>query len=307
MRLQLIKLIPLFPNFKNLELNDKKYFEEVTKKFEPYSDYNFISLWSYDIENDTKISMLNGNLVLKFRDYITNQPFYSFIGNNVVGNTIGDLLKITQKEGLKKELKLIPEVAIKELSSFKKIKIVEDMDNFDYILSIDELADLKGDKYHTHKNFVNRFCKAYNSICIKDLNLTDPLIHNQILELFHVWETKRNKERKDTDHELKAIKKLLRNANEFNLITLGVYDNKILVGFITASLEQMDYVISHFAKADPSYSGIFYFMYHNLAKALKGKGYKYLNNEQDLGIPGLRKSKKQWNPTKYLKKYTISK
>lgn len=299
-------MIPIFPNFKNLELGDKEEFENIIKKYEPYSDYNFISLWAYNTEKDTRISLLNNNLVLRFRDYITNEPFYTFLGNNNSSETIHELLELSRKEGFKEELKLIPEVNIKNLSD-PKINITEDRDSFDYILSIEEIANLTGDKYHTHKNFVNRFHNSYSPYKLHNLNLADPAIQEQMLNVFYRWEESRKKERSETVHELSAIQRVLRDVNEFNLITLGVYDKETLVGYIIASLEQMDYAVSHFAKADVNYAGIFYFLYHHLAKQLHELGYKYLNNEQDMGIEGLRKSKEQWNPTHFLKKCIIKK
>ncbi len=299
-------MIPLFPEFKDLELNDKEEFEGYTKKFEPYSDFNFISLWVYNTEDDTKISSLNNNLVIRFRDYITNEPFYTFLGINQSPDTAKILLEFSEKEGLKSELKLLPEICFSNLSEANGLQVTEDRDSFDYILSVEEIASLSGDKYHTHKNFVNQFHKNYVDYHISEIDLLDSLIQEKVLNVFYTWETRRNKNRNDTEHELKAIKKLLYDANYFDLISLGVYDKEEMVGFIISSLEQMDYAISHFTKADTDYSGVFYFLYHNLAKILLEKGYKYLNNEQDMGIPGLRKSKEQWNPTHYLKKYIIT-
>lgn len=300
-------MIPFFPDFKNLELADKEEFDKYTKKFEPYSDFNFISLWVYNTENDTKISDLNGNLIIRFRDYITNNPFYTFIGTNRVNETANLLLDFSEKEGIGIGLKLIPEACLLEAKFSNNLKIEEDRNSFDYILSVDEIAILSGDKYHTHKNFVNKFHKTYENYHTANLNLLDSVIQEQMLNVFYTWERRRNKNRSETEHELKAIKRLLYDANSFDLVTLGVYDKEEMVGFIVASLEQMDCAVSHFAKADTDYSGVFYFLYHNLAQILLEKGFKYLNNEQDMGIPGLRKSKEQWNPSHFLKKYIITK
>lgn len=298
-------MIPQFPEFKNLELGDKEEFEKITKKFEPYSDFNFISLWSYNTENDAEISILNENLVIKFRDYITNDPFYSFIGDNKSEETITLLHSFAKAQGIDPSLKLIPEVNIGNMQLLN-YSINEDRDNFDYIISVDEIAILSGGKYHTHKNFVNRFNKTYMEAHIRNLDLLDPAIHEKIFELFYKWELQRNRQRTETVHELSALGRLLKDANNFDLVALGVYDKEVLIGFMIASLEQMDYAMGHFTKADSEYQGIYYFIYHSLAKILLEKGYKYFNNEQDMGIEGLRKSKEQWNPVKYLKKYVIT-
>ena len=93
-------MIPEFPQFKNLELTDKKEVEKITGKYPPYSDFNFVSMWSWDIKGEMRLSILNGNLVVRFTDYITGNPFYSFLGNNEVNDTVEKLLELSKKEGL---------------------------------------------------------------------------------------------------------------------------------------------------------------------------------------------------------------
>ncbi len=58
-------MIPEFPNFKKLELSDREEVESVTNKFPPYSDFNFTSMWCWDINEDMRLSKLNGNSPLQ--------------------------------------------------------------------------------------------------------------------------------------------------------------------------------------------------------------------------------------------------
>ena len=37
------------------------------------------------------------------------------------------------------------------------------------------------------------------------------------------------------------------------------------------------------------------------------KNYKYVNREEDVGVPGLRKSKESYHPVKMIKKYMLTK
>lgn len=60
-----------------------------------------------------------------------------------------------------------------------------------------------------------------------------------------------------------------------------------------------------FTKADINYRGSFQFIDQKRAEYFYNLGYKFLNLEQDLGIPGLQQAKLSWNPVGYLKKYTI--
>ena len=66
-------MITQFPDFKPLELFDKKYIETFTVQFPPYSDFNFTSIWAWNTNDKFQISNLNGNLVVLFYDYLLAQ------------------------------------------------------------------------------------------------------------------------------------------------------------------------------------------------------------------------------------------
>lgn len=74
-------MILKFLEFKKLELLDKKEVEKITSKFPPYSDFNFVSMWSWDVKEELRISKLNNNLVVRFADYFVGNPFFYFLGS----------------------------------------------------------------------------------------------------------------------------------------------------------------------------------------------------------------------------------
>src|SRR3989344_4097549 len=102
-------MIPEFPKFKKLELSDKDDVEKFTSKFPPYSDFNFYSMWGWDIHNNIKLSRLNDNLVVLFKDYISDDSFLSFIGSKKVIETTHQLISFSKKNYKKNFLKLVPE------------------------------------------------------------------------------------------------------------------------------------------------------------------------------------------------------
>src|ERR1035437_4583862 len=120
-------MIPQFPEFKILELSDKKNVEKFTLKYPPYSDFNFAGTWSWDIRGQMKISQLNGNYVIRFIDYLTGGPFYTFLGNKSVNDTAKKILDLSTEEGLRPQLKMVPEDSLKNLD-LTKFKIQEDRD-----------------------------------------------------------------------------------------------------------------------------------------------------------------------------------
>ncbi|MEK7518071.1 MAG: phosphatidylglycerol lysyltransferase domain-containing protein [Patescibacteria group bacterium] len=299
--------IPIFPVFKNLELEHKEEIERITKQFPPYSDYNFVSLWTYNVKNNIKIARLNDNIVIRFCDYISNEPFYSFLGNKKVLETVDALLKHAKKENIVPKLKLIPEENIvNNPKLFNFFQINEDRDNFDYIYSTEEIKLLQGSKYQNKRKMANRFKREYpqSSFLLQDLK--DQNIQRRILNVFFIWERNKGKNRKETNHELTAIKRLFKSTSFFNLLCFGVHHRDELKGFLILELIHEKHSIFHFIKADPLFRGIFEFIYMSTAQELHKREYTYINREQDLGIAGLRQAKTSWHPLKFLKKYIIS-
>src|SRR6185369_3066931 len=103
-------MIPQFPKFKPIELSDKEEVEGFNDKFPPYSDFNFISRWSWNLKGEMKLSILNENLVVHFTDYLSGDSFYSFLGDKKVDETASALLDFSVKKKFRSKLHLIPEV-----------------------------------------------------------------------------------------------------------------------------------------------------------------------------------------------------
>ncbi|MFB5615496.1 MAG: hypothetical protein ACE5RI_10495, partial [Candidatus Nitrosomaritimum yanchengensis] len=129
---------PDFPEFKKLEISDKETIDNFTKNFEPYSDFNFVSMFTWDINNDMEFSFINNNLVVKFKDYNSDNYFYSFLGDNKCVETSIKLLQYTKEFNSKNTLKLIPEVVVNNIlrSENIKIDIKEDRGDWDYVIDL---------------------------------------------------------------------------------------------------------------------------------------------------------------------------
>ncbi|OGG15734.1 hypothetical protein A3D77_01775 [Candidatus Gottesmanbacteria bacterium RIFCSPHIGHO2_02_FULL_39_11] len=299
-------MLPAFPNFKKIELSDRKIIEQFTQQFPPYNDFEFVSLWTYNMGEKNAFSTIYGNLVIKIHDFITGDFFYSFLGTNRIKETIAALLEKSKEDYLGDQLKLIPEVNIKsspEVENYFSIK--EDRDSFDYILSVDEIVDLKGGKYHYRRKNISRFNRHFPDHSIETLDLSKEETRQNIKELFFLWEQQKEKKRNETEIELTAIERLFDLVDVHNIMGLGIYIQNKLIGFSIYHTVQDNYAIFSFAKGDTSYKAIYEYLNHEVAKHLKTLGTVYINYEQDLGIPELREAKMSWGPVYFLKKYTI--
>ena len=301
-------MIPEFPNFKKLEFSDKESILAITDNFEPYSDFVFANILFWDYKEQMQISILNGNLVIKFNDYLTGKCFYTFIGLSKVESTITILLQYAEQAGIEKYIKLIPEIVI---SSFKnsKFTVTEDPDNLDYILSIEKLYSYEGHEFASKRRAVNTFLRRTPESNLKILDLKNEQTLEDIERLFILWHTQKVENGESTSesgHEFTALKRCLHFANELDVFGSGLYVNDKLIAFWLIGLLNNGYSVSHFEKADTwTYPGIFPYFKQKVAGELLKQNIHYINLEQDLGIPGLRQSKMAYLPVKFLKKYIV--
>lgn len=302
-------MIPLFPQFKPLELSDKDEIELITSKYPPYSDFNFISLWSWDIHGEMRVSKLNDNLVVRFTDYVTGKPFYSFLGNNHKEDTIRKLLELSKQEGLEPVLKLVPEDSIKDIDQ-TAFKIVEDRNNFDYIYKIEHLSGLKGGKYETHRQQINQFHKKHTNWKVNVINFQEMDHKKDILNLYKKWLLNKGIDPTldlEYQNEFRALNRLLSISKtlKHKLVCFAVYVENDLVGFIINE-HTNDHNIIHFEKAHIDYKGAYPFLMQQNSKILENFNLKYLNFEQDLGIESLKFTKTKLRPSHFLKKYQVT-
>ncbi len=299
---------PLFPIFKKLELSDQKIISEHTEKFLPYSDFDFTSLWSYDVDEKVEFSWLNTNLVVRFSDYLTGDPIYSYLGNSQIKNTLGSLFDFLNNQGLEGELSLVPEDSVQPLLNSKnsEYRLQELADQNDYIIPLQESSELKNINDHKVEAYEN-FVKSNPGYKILEIDISSEKVREDILSLFDTWAKQRNKSGDDVRVERMAVFRLLKNHSLFNLTTLGLYIGNSLVGYIIDERVKKPFVIGHFIKANFNYPGVYEVLNRESAKKHLLEEYKYINIEQDLGIKGLRISKMQRSPVFFLKKYSVIK
>ena len=151
-------MLPEFPEFKKLELSDKKDIEKFTSKFPPYSDFNFVSMWSWDTKGEIRISVLNNNLVVRFTDYVTNKPYILFIGENKIPETAHKLIIFSKENYQEDSLRLIPEEVANILSKLE-FQILPDLDSHDYIYSTEDLSSMHKWSKHKSSKGIEKFLK----------------------------------------------------------------------------------------------------------------------------------------------------
>lgn len=298
-------MIPRFPAFKPLELSDGPEITAIARHFPPYSDFNFVSLWSWNTTGTCQVSTLNGNLVVRMADYVTGVPFYSFLGAGAVSETAAELLRRSLDEGLEGSLRLVPEVVALALDR-GRMKCEMDMDGSDYILSTARIRKFEGNDLRNKRWQINRFVRENPVHRAVALDLSSREVSTAMLDLFGKWAEHKGSPDAFELAEYKAFSRLLRAVDFLpDLHGIGIYLRDRLAAFVILELVHSKSCMAHYWKADPDCLGLYPFLIREIGDFLDSRGYEHLNFQQDLGLPGLRHSKKSYLPAAYLHKYTV--
>lgn len=290
------KLTFQFPEFTLLSIDDRTTIQKFTEHFPPYSDFNFTSIYSWNVDNSHAYLFYKKNLILRLSDYLTGKPFYTILGREHLLATIKFILNHEQNA----IIKLIPAITAETLQT-KSLTLKEDRNNFDYIFLLLELKELKGNKYKTKRHLANK-CQQQgdiNFIIKSHLSKDDIQTIQNVLDIYYT-------NKGDNLSEKLALERILAYFNFNNNLLMSIaYQNNQVVGFSIDEPVHNGYVMSHYFKTTSTINGLSEYFNRFIAGELIKKGYKYWNWEQDLGIPQLRDMKMRYRPITMLEKYKL--
>lgn len=178
-------------------------------------------------------------------------------------------------------------------------------DNADYIYLKSEFENPSGRKHHKRKNLINRFKSEYpdaHVVLIDESNIS------QVKTYYNDY-CLRNPESSSTDDkEYRAVNRLLDDF-DFRYFTGGmlVSEGRIM-GFTVVQIYG-DTVYVHIEKAEKDIPGAYQTLNKEFLLMIESPEVKYVNREEDLGLPGLRRSKMSYCPAwleyKYMLKVTV--
>ena len=189
----------------------------------------------------------------------------------------------------------------KELEGFFKIE--KDDNNADYVYLSEKLANLSGKKLQKKKNLVSQFKKQYPNYVVRDLKENDL---EECLKLSDKWVDDHHREQPGYVYEKKAIDNAFAHFKELQLEGKVIQINGDIVAFSVYTELRTDMAVIHFEKYDREIKGSAQIINMETAIVLQER-YRYINREEDLGIPGLRKAKQSYQPIMMLECYKLVK
>ncbi len=185
-----------------------------------------------------------------------------------------------------------------------RFRFYTDRDTFDYVYAIDDLADLKGRKFQKKRNHIHKFRTLFPDWRIEPIT---PANLAAVRELAGAWYAQRLQADPEGDYhlELIALNRALADPQRLGMEGLALYVGDQMAAFTLGSRLTEDTFDVHFEKALDIFDGAYPTINQSFAKYLQDKypALRYLNREDDMGIPGLRKAKLSYNPAFLVEKH----
>lgn len=294
--------IKRYPDFSDVDIRMKPYFDDLLGMNPPMaSEYTFTNVFIWRHAYRFKLCLLDEALCIKGTDR-SGLDFFMVIAKDTDAytDTIKHLASLTVKDGGVLRLFRVEERFVAPLKQAVPTLAEEyDRDNSDYVYLAADLRELKGRKYDGKRNHIKHFKDHYVHAYA---DMSDRYREDCLL-LTETWYRSKNDERLLPD--VIATKEALTHYTELGLFGGVILIDGAVKAFSLAEQLNPDTAVIHIEKYDAAYEGITQTINQQLCEHACMR-YTYINREQDLGSPGLRKSKSSYNPVQILRKYRMS-
>ena len=184
--------------------------------------------------------------------------------------------------------------------------VIAEPANADYVLSVEMMASLKSKRLRAKRQQWRRYTENHLGHRLVELDLGCPATRKEIGDVYAAWKRHKGLEGDGVATEQAALERCVSLGGRLGLVALGARLDDRLTAFTFNESLPGGWSVWHFAKADPKWVEASTWLDVESARYLHARGCNYANIAEDLGLPGLRASKRSWLPVKMLRKYRLS-
>lgn len=289
--------------FKDIALSDREWINSLLAK----SDFMGCE---YSFANNMAWRRLGNTKICRYKDFYIScsfdngMPIVTFpSGEGDYKDLVSKLKEYSQSLGYQL---VISSVNNQKLALFNEIfpnefTAEKDDSNFDYIYNANDLIELKGKKYHQKRNHLSKFNENNWSFEPITKDNQDECIELSVIS----YNDKQSYDNLSSVSEQYAINTFFNNFNELGLKGGLIRIDKKVVAFSIGEKINSNTLCIHIEKAIPEIQGAYAAINNEFAK-YAANNCTYINREEDLGIEGLRKSKRSYYPCFMLEKSVLT-
>lgn len=284
--------------FRDITVNDKDWIRELLS----YSDYRGCE---YTFGNNFIWSEPFKIKIARYKDFYlveSEGEFFYPSGRGDIKEVIEQLREHCRLQGKHLCFGSSPKSGMEFLKEHYGdiIEVYENRDFFDYCYNSEDLASLIGKKYHSKRNFINRFMQNnWSYEPITDENISD------CLYVLEKWQEE-NADNSDPsmEQEIVSCKKGLKYFKQLDFRGGILRVDGSPVAFTFGEGINSDTFDVHVEKALTVYDGT-YPMINKEFVSRSCSDYRYINREEDVGEENLRKAKLSYHPAFMEEKFRI--
>lgn len=207
-----------------------------------------------------------------------------------------------KESGQRFQLECVPTEEAKALEAMGyTIEHTRNLD--DYLYESEKLIKLGGRKLQAKRNHISQFERAY-TYSVRHLS-TEAMREECYQMASTTWLDAQDCNTKEIQDELVALRHTFDNWDELGFVGMLVCVDHHLTAFTVGEIIDKEMAIVHFEKGDTSYIGI-YSVINQLFCSQYLSDVKYVNRQEDAGVPGLRKAKMSYRPDLMVEKYRVT-
>lgn len=297
--------LPQFPDFKPVEIKDRDFMVSMINEYQMEScEYSFANLFCWQRTYDIVWSMYQGRIVIFIKK---DQSFLMPVGECLAPEELFVLSAFIRDQTRPPTISSVPEayfLVYPEIRGYYAIS--EEREHADYLYSVDKLVDLKGKKLQKKKNLIAQFKRTHPNYRIREIQ-EDSIAACRAFAASE-FDSRAGKDGGVPDtlmEENQALNRALDYFTPLGLSGLVLTVNGSPAAFSLFSRLNPSTFDIHFEKSDLTIKGAAQMINHETAKFLKDKC-TFINREQDLGIPGLRRAKLSYDPDDILMHATLA-
>lgn len=253
-----------------------------------------------------EVARLNGCGIYRCRSADGSQYFTFPFGAGDKKAVVDAIREYCKVSDTKCQFAMLSEEQAAMLQSFHpgEYLLTYDRDNSDYVYSVKDLATLAGSRYQPKRNHVRRFKSAAPWSF-------EPLTADNVGEceaILSAWMDEKSAEgfteMDAVRDEAKAIRLALADMERLGCFGGLLRRDGRAVAFTLGERLTDTMAVAHFEKALVEVEGAYQTINQEFAKWLLANGFKFVNREEDTGLPNLRKAKMSYHPCRLVRKYT---
>ena len=236
--------------FRKLTVDDKKLFQSYIDKNDLGWEYNFATVFLWDVNDTMMMAAEDGILFIynTFYNSIVFMPPYMKNDSDFL-KAVGKISEYAREKKIVYRLRgLRPEQAA--LLDETKFLTASSRNDYDYIYNSDDLKYLRGKAFHSKRNFVTRFENTYN-YTVRDYTPED---YDGLMALYEIW--KDESSHSTLEVEKKAVERAFKYHKQLDLRIAVIKVDGKYAGFSVSSIECNGIVHTIFEKGLTEYVGI---------------------------------------------------